>query len=554
MSGKPGNIALMALAGFLLLAPAAHADESCGYVRQQKDSFCNPVVWADVPDPDVIRVGEYFYMVSTTMHLMPGCPVMRSEDLVNWETIGYVFDRLEDNGRYSLEGGTVYGKGQWATSIRYRDGRFYVLFSPNDEPFKSYIYTAEDPSGKWTLLCRSEHFHDSSLLLDDDGKAYVFSGGGDIRLTELRPDLTGVLPGGIDKVVIHPDSDETGLHEGSRVIKHNGKYYAFVISWPSGKPRRQLCYRSDRIEGPYEKCVVLESEFGGFPYVGQGCIVDDSDGNWWGIIFQDRGGVGRVLTLNPCTWKDGWPMLGDESGSVPFSVKKKIRLNESACISTSDEFESGRMSNLWQWNHNPDPSGWSLSEKPGELRLTNRKVVTNLFEARNIVSQRMEGPCGDASVKMNVAGMKSGDIAGFAAFNGDTGLVSVEAGEGKKWIVARTTSVVSFEGANHEISGVNDEEIERIGFEGDDVYFRITTDFSPGKDIAEFYYSLDGKEWKSIGRPFRMTFDYRRFFMGTRFALFNYATKTTGGSVGFDWFRVDTAGAPSGSAEMATLE
>ena len=134
----------------------------------------NPVLWADVPDPDVIRVGDDFYMVSTTMHLMPGCPVMHSKDLVNWRTIGYVFDRLEDTPRYDLEGGTVYGKGQWATSIRYRDGRFYVLFSPNDQPYKSYIYTTTDPAGKWELLARTDHFHDASLLLDDDGRNYVF--------------------------------------------------------------------------------------------------------------------------------------------------------------------------------------------------------------------------------------------------------------------------------------------------------------------------------------------------------------------------------------------
>ena len=125
------------------------------------DGFSNPVIWADVPDPDVIRVGDYFYMVSTTMHLMPGCPVMKSKDLVNWETVGYVFDRLEDSPRYDLVDGTVYGKGQWATSLRYHDGRFYVLFSPNDAPYKSYIYSTENPAGKWDLVSRTDHFHDS---------------------------------------------------------------------------------------------------------------------------------------------------------------------------------------------------------------------------------------------------------------------------------------------------------------------------------------------------------------------------------------------------------
>ncbi|MCD8237667.1 MAG: glycoside hydrolase 43 family protein [Prevotellaceae bacterium] len=326
------RMACMAFAAFALGVTNVNAVNLFELEECEESGFCNPVIWADVPDPDVIRVEEDFYMVSTTMHLMPGCPVMRSRDLVNWETIGYVFDKLEDTPRYDMEGGTVYGKGQWATSIRYRNGRFYVLFSPNDEPYKSYIYTTENPAGKWTLLCRTNHFHDSSLFFDDDGRVFVFSGSGNISLTELKPDLTGVLSGGIDKVVIHPDSSETGLHEGSRVIKHNGMYYVFIISWPAGKPRRQLCYRADHIEGPYEKCVVLESQFGGFPYVGQGCLVDDSDGNWWGMIFQDRGGVGCVLTLNPCTWTDGWPMLGDSDGKVPLNVAKnfvRLRMQQS---------------------------------------------------------------------------------------------------------------------------------------------------------------------------------------------------------------------------------
>ena len=152
---------------------------------------------------------------------------------------------------------------------------------------------------------------------DDDGRVYVFSGSGDIRLTELNPDLSDVKEGGVDEIVIRPDEETAGLHEGSRVIKHDGKYYAMVINWPSGRPRRQLCYRADRITGPYERMVVLEDNFAGFPYVGQGTIVDAPDGKWWGVIFQDRGAVGRVLTLSPCRWIDGWPMLGNSDGRVP---------------------------------------------------------------------------------------------------------------------------------------------------------------------------------------------------------------------------------------------
>lgn len=528
--------------GVAVMATSNCLDASAGKHEPKwiQGSFDNPVIWADVPDPDVIRVGDDFYMVSTTMHLMPGCPVMHSRDLVNWETIGYVFDRLEDNPRYSLEDGTVYGKGQWATSIRYRDGKFYLLFSPNDQPYKSYIFSAENPAGPWKLITRDRHFHDASLLLDDDGKAYVFYGSGNINLCQLNDDLSGVKEGGIDKVVIVQDEECAGLHEGSRVIKHNGKYYAFVISWPSGRPRRQLCYRADNIEGPYEKCVVLQSEFGGFPYVGQGCLVDDADGNWWGMIFQDRGGVGRVLTLNPCTWRDGWPMLGDSEGKVPATVAKRLEKGKSLKVVESDDFNSGKMSILWEWNHNPDNANWSLSDRKGWLSLTAGKVVDNLFVAPNTISQRMTGPGCEGTVKMDVSDMKNGDRAGFAAFNGDTGSVGVEMDNGSKYIVMRNQSV-SIGGENHGVTGVEDTEIERVPLDKNIVYFKIKGDFRPGSDMAEFFYSLDGKHWIAIGKPFKMRFDYRRFFMGTRYAIYNYATLAKGGKVYVDWFRHEIA-------------
>ena len=283
-----------------------------GAFAQQREIFHNPVIEADVPDPSMIRVGNYYYLVSTTMHLMPGCPVMRSKDLVHWETISYVFQRLTDLPRYDLKEGTVYGRGQWASSIRYHDGRFYVWFSPNDEPHRGYIYTAEDPAGEWTLVSRPPHHHDASLFFDDDGKVYLFYGTGQLR--QLKSDLSDVEPGGIDQKIFERDADEQGLLEGSQAFKHNGRYYVMMISmdWSiPGRLRREVCYRADQITGPYEKKVILETEFQGYGGVGQGCIVDTPDGNWYGFIFQDRGGIGRVPTLMPCRWEGGWPILGD---------------------------------------------------------------------------------------------------------------------------------------------------------------------------------------------------------------------------------------------------
>lgn len=497
-------------------------------------TFRNPVLWADCPDPDVIRVGRDFYMVSTTMHMMPGAPIMKSKDLVNWKTIGYVFNRLTDTPNYDLKGGTAYGRGQWATSLKYHNGRFYVLFSPNDKPYRSYIYTATDPAGEWTLVSRPKHFHDSSLLFDDDGRVYVYSGTG--HLTELNSDLSNVKPGGVDMQIFEKDASETGLLEGSRAIKHNGRYYLLMISWPQGGPRRQVCYRADKITGPYEKHVILEDAFAGFPYVGQGTIVDAPDGRWWGMIFQDRGGVGRVLTLSPCTWKDGWPMLGDAGGHVPAVMEKPVQGYSGGEIVSSDDFNSTTLGLDWQWNHNPVDSAWSLKTRRGWLRLGTSRVVKNLFEAPNTLTQRMEGPACTGEIKLDLSRMKDGDVCGLAAFNGDAGLLSIVK-KGRKMFLVMTESSVSLHDSDKAVTSVSNKEQARVELKTKVVRLKMHADFRLNHDIATFSYSTDGSQWHRLGPQFKMRFDYKRLFMGTRFAIFNYATKDTGGSIDVDYFK-----------------
>lgn len=514
---------------FLSVTPSVQAQSS----DNGDGTFTNPMLWSDVPDPDVIRVGDDFYLVSTTMHLMPGAPIMHSKDLVNWEIVSYLFDKLTDTPNYDLNGCTAYGRGQWATSIRYHNGKFYAYFSPNDKPFRGYVYTTEDPKGKWELVARTPHFHDASLFFDDDGRVYVFYGTGQLR--ELKPDLTDVQPGGVDMKIFERDESENGLLEGSRVIKHDGKYYLLMISWPAGGKRRQVCYRADKITGPYEKKVILESDFAGFPYVGQGCIVDDAKGNWYGVIFQDRGGVGRVLTLMPCRWIDGWPMLGDENGRVPEVMEKPVQGSPQIPLVVSDDFGKKEMKINWQWNHNPVNEAWSLDERPGYLRLKTSRIVENIFWAPNTLTQRMEGPECSAIVSLDVSQMKDGDVAGFSAFNGDAGLLSVIAENGKRYLTM-STNVVSLSNSDKAVTGLKVEEKERVELTKDIVYLRIDGDFRVNRDIATFYYSLDNKDWKKIGTDFKMIFDYRRLFMGTKYAIFNYATKSLGGYIDVDFF------------------
>ncbi|MCI6197015.1 MAG: family 43 glycosylhydrolase [Prevotella sp.] len=507
-------------------------------VLSVQSGFKNPVLWADVPDPDVIRVGDDYWLVSTTMHLMPGAPVMHSKDLVNWKTVSYVFPSLHDTPKYDMQEGTVYGRGQWATSLRYHNGLYYLYFSPNDVPFKGYVYTTTDPREGWTLAHRIPHFHDASLFFDDDGRAYVFYGTGEMK--ELLPDLSGVKEGGLSGKVFERDAEENGLLEGSRVIKHDGKYYLIMISWPSNKPRRQLVYRADNIQGPYEKKVILESTFGGFPYAAQGTIVDDGKGNWYGVIFQDRGGCGRVLTLMPCTWKDGWPMLGDENGKIPAVMGKPVAGYDGGEIVSSDEFDSDKMNIDWQWNHNPVNEAWSLTERPGFMRLKTSRVVPNIYLAPNTLTQRMEGPECKGVVKMDISKMKDGDVAGFSAFNGDAGVVKVMK-QGKKFVVLAESQNCKMSDKEKLITEVTVTEAFRneLDKKTTEVYFRIDADFRPGKDLATLYYSIDGDNWTKVLSDYKMIFDYTRFFMGSKFAIFNYATKKKGGYVDVDWFRYE---------------
>lgn len=515
-----------------------------------KDDIVNPMLWADTPDPDVIRVGDTFYMVTTTMHLMPGAPVMASKDLKHWETVGYIFDRLTDSPKYDLQEGTVYGRGQWATSLKYHDGKFWALLAPNEAgPMgQTYIFTAPKAEGPWTIHSRLRHFHDATLFFDDDGTPYVFFGTGE--MCQLTRDLKGVVEGS-HRHYFQREADERGLLEGTRVIKHRGTYYALLIShvYAPGRHRREVCYRTKDLNGKWEKNVILESDFGGFSYLAQGTIVDTEEGDWYGIMFQDRGGVGRVLTLSPVRWIDGWPQLGDEQGKVPATMRPYRSLtpdpspngegsNYTRGIVCSDEFSSSKLGLHWQWNHNPIDKAWSLTERPGFLRLKTNRVVPNLYLAPNTLTQRMEGPTCSGFVCLDLSKMKDGDRAGLTAFNGDSGVLTVKK-NGKKLTLEMSEQKVSLTDREKAVTNVDEKVIETIDLKQPKVWLRIDGDFQPKHgDAANFFYSLDGEQWTQIGtKNYRMSFDYRRFFMGTKFGIFNYATKKAGGYVDVDSFR-----------------
>ena len=521
------------LLGFFTLSKAETAPADAPQAKTV--TIKNPWMWADFPDPDIIRVDDYYYLVTTTMHLFPGGPIMRSKDLVNWEFVSYLFDNIKDTPRYDLKEGTVYGRGQWATTIRYNNGTFWALFVANDDPHKSMVFKTKDPAKGWTLHSRLPAFHDASLFFDDDGRVYVFSGNGRIHLVELTADLTDVKKGGVDKY-LQLNGQPEGLHEGSRVIKHDGMYYLLNISWPR-TGRQQLAYRSKSIEGPYDMKVILKSEFGGFPYVGQGTIVNGKHGEWYGVIFQDRGGVGRVLTLSPCNWIDGWPILGDAQGKVPETMTLTID-DASETVSGIPAYGTN-VEKDYQWNHNYIASDITTASgklnMPGEwVKLRSSVLANSIFNARNTLTWRTYGPTCSDTITINASQMKDGDRVGLSAFNGDAGVLTLKR-DGSSYKLVFTEENVSLTDDTKTISNVKCAEKASVKVPKSalkDIRLCMSCDFNPGKDLASFSYSLDhGKTWHQIASGYKMIFDYRRVFMGTRYAAFYYPTKKTGGTV-----------------------
>ncbi len=495
-----------------LFCPEAMADNKND---EGKKTFTNPVIYADVPDVDVIRVGSDYYMISTTNHMSPGAPIMHSKDLVNWKIISYVFDTLDESPKNDLVGGNVYGRGQWAATLRYHKGLYYVFFGTGN---KSYLYTAKHPGGKWEKqMTIDEYLHDASLLFDDNGKVYLAYGGSHIKIVEFKDDLTGVNPDGLNVEVIH--GEPKGLLEGTHFYKFNGKYYLTLIWWPHGGIRTQLCFRSDKIDGPYEMKTILSDDLGFANHgVAQGCFIDTEDGDWYAMLFQDHEAVGRVPVLMPCRWEDGWPMLGDKDGKVPPVMEVPVQGYPGKTeLVVSDEFANTTLGLTWQWNHNPDNRLWSLTERPGYMRLRTNTTVNNIFEARNMLTQRTEGPKCGASISLDVSHMKDGDHAGLATYCAEPGIIKVVMENGKRYLTMYD----------------RDTEKARKELAQDVVHLRMDCDFTT--DDADFYYSLDGKKWEKFGTRFHMIYNTVHF-IGNKFAIFNYSTKNPGGHVDVDYF------------------
>jgi beta-xylosidase len=446
--------------------------------------------------------------------------------------VNYAYDILDDVDALNLVNGKrAYGKGSWASSIRYHDGLFYVSTFAQTTG-KTYVYSTKDiEKGPWKVSSFTPMLHDHSLFFDDDGRVYMISGGGRLRLTELTEDVSGLKPGGVDQIVITnasaPAGPNIGLNaEGSQLFKHDGKYYLFNITWPRGGMRTVVVHRADKLTGPWEGRVALQDKG-----VAQGSIIDTPNGEWFAYLFRDSGAVGRIPYLVPMKWVDGWPVIGVD-GKVPDDLNLPANKSLIPGIVASDEFtrQPGErpLPLVWQWNHNPDNKLWSLTERPGFLRLTTGRVDGDIESARNTLTQRTIGPECSGVTALDVSHLKDGDFAGLVLFAKNYGIVGVEADGGTNYVV-----MVSAESNAPK-------EMERVPLTQPTVYLKAECDFKNQTDRAKFFYSLDGKSWTPVGGSLKMTYNLAHF-MGYRFGLFNYATKTPGGHVDFDFFHITNA-------------
>lgn len=498
-------------------------------VSAQSQQAHNPIIFADVPDASIIRVNDTYYMSSTTMHMNPGVPLMKSKDLVNWTNIGYLYDTLANIDELNLTNGkSTYGRGSWASCIRYHNGTYYVsTFAQTTN--KTYVFTTKDiEKGPWKVASFKPSYHDHSLFFEDDGRVYMIYGAGTLRLVELTADASAVKPGTQEQVVLENASAPAGTNimlnaEGSQLFKIKGKYYLFNIVWPRGGMRTVLIHRADKLTGPWEGRVALQ-DLG----VAQGGLIDTPDGRWFSYLFRDYGSVGRIPYLVPVRWEDGWPVLG-ENGKVPETLDLPVNKKLIPGIVESDEFTRKKgdrpLPLAWQWNHNPDNKNWSLTARKGYFRLTTGRVDTSFYLVRNMLTQRTIGPECSGSTSVDVSKMKDGDFVGLTLLQRRYGQVGVKYENGKKFIVM--------------VSAQSEKPVEmaRVDLSQNTVYLKAECDFRDKVDTAEFFYSLDGKSWIKIGSQLKMAYTLPHF-IGYRFGLFNYATKEIGGHADFDYFRI----------------
>ena len=498
----------------------------------------------DYPDPDVIRVGEVYYMLSTTMHFFPGGAILRSYDLVHWELVNYLYDVLEDTAGARLQDGKgIYGKGMWAPSFRYFDGTFYVCFVANDTQ-KTYLFYTEDVEGKWERKEIEGFYHDASLLFDE-GRVFIVYGNTEIYLTELTKDLSRPLEGGLHRLLVKDTGNVRLGYEGSHIYKIDGRYYLFLIHWgkEEGACRAEACFAADSLTGEFKGGDVLCDDMGYHRQgVAQGGIVDTPDGEWFAVLFQDSGAVGRIPVLIPVHFDHGFPVF---SAAEAVSARERlaaqglsVKAHSYEPLFTSDFTDGdGRLKRQWQWNHLPDASLFSLDENGYTIR-TDR-VSVNLTQAVNTLTQRLMFQASQIQVTLDGSGLKDGDTAGLAALQGCYAYAGLMREENAYYLVQVERDAGEIPQNMGDVDALPGRETARIPVSSSVVTLRMRADFSEMKDEVSFFYESDGR-WIPLGTSHKLYF-LLDHFVGCRAGLFLYSTEEIGGTCRFSDFNFESA-------------
>ena len=452
---------------------------------QGDGTFRNPILPADFSDPDAIRIGDDFYLVASDFHFV-GMQILHSRDLVNWEIIGHVFNRLGIAAKYDAMAG--YGEGTWAPTLRYHNGTYYVFVcTPYDGLF---MWHAKNPAGSWSdaiTVKAAERWEDPCPFWDDDGKAYLvhsLKGAGPLILHRMAPDGTRLLDDGRE-IYRGPTA------EGPKLFKRNGWYYISLPEFGVGTGG-QTVLRARNIFGPYERREVLPK---GSPH--QGALVELPNHDWWFLAFKSTGFLGRITWLMPVKWgDDDWPVFGVRGQPVQQWTKPRVgRRYPVLHPQRSDNFTGTSLSPIWQWNHNPVDDAWSLSARSGWLRLIALPAAT-LSAARNTLTQKLWTEHGTIEVRLDVKGLANGDRAGLAFMSGDM----------FDWIgVVQTNALRRFAWSGGEGPTTTGNGIWLRGqYEG---------------DLAKLLYSVDGKTFVDTGVAAKLKFAK---WKGARMAIFCY--------------------------------
>jgi beta-xylosidase len=500
-------------------------------------TYRNPVLFADYSDPDVVRVGDDYWMTSSSFNHVPGLPILHSRDLVNWTLVNHALPRLVPEKHFSIP---RHGEGVWAPAIRYHAGNYWIFYP--DPDFGLYVITATDPRGTWSsplLVKAGKGLIDPCPFWDHDGTGYLVHGwaksraGSANRLTLLRLSADGTSV--VDEGTVIIDASAIGWHtlEGPKLYRRGDYYYIFA---PAGgvKHGYQAVFRARNIYGPYEHRVVLEQGSTSINGPHQGAWIETSAGEDWFVHFQDREAFGRVVHLQPMSWpEDGWPSMGTLSkdgrrGEPVLIHAKPAQLRAPVSTPpTSDEFADGRLGLQWQWEANPQPDWASLTARNGALRLACIPLEANrtLWSAGNLLLQKFPAPAFEITTAVDFMGAADGDRAGLIAFGYDYAWVGLRQRGGKVQLVFATCPEANQTGTEQDVAVVS--------LSGKHAELRVTVS---AEARCTFAYRSGNEAFVSLPVAFHAR---PAKWVGAKVGLFASGNISGGaGYADFDWFRV----------------